>query len=195
MTDITKKTQSSSSRSEVWFMEKVAILRKIFSLRIFSFPRFLRNDSGSLVILTFSLFLLLLISSLAVIDISDSFLAKRQLVEIGEVAITRAAHSISLSRYYSGNILMDSSGADGTQFRIPLDCLTAELAFQNEISSSALRGQGIAVTSWSCVNDEVEATIQAQVPVLISLPLGIGADSSLITSTVGATSIIGGTRG
>src|ERR1019366_1774304 len=186
---MTKKTQFSSSRSEVRFTEKVVILRKIFSLRLFSFPRFLRDDSGSLVILSFSLFLLLLISSLAVIDISDTFLAKRQLVEIGEVAITRAAHSISLSRYYSGNILMDTSGADGTQFRIPLDCQTAQLAFQNEISSSALRGQGISITSWRCINDEVEATIQAQVPVLISLPLGIGANSSMITSTVGATSI------
>lgn len=153
------------------------------------------DESGSLVILTFSLFLLLLISSLAVIDVSDSFLAKRQLVEIGEVAITRAAHSISLGRYYSGNILMDTSGADGTEFRIPLDCQAAQLAFQNEISSSLLRGQGIAVTSWSCINDEVEATIEAQIPVLIHLPLGIGSSSSNITSTVGATSIIGGVRG
>ena len=153
------------------------------------------DDSGSLVILTFSLFLLLLISSLVVIDVSDSFLAKRQLVEIGEVAITRAAHSISLSRFYSGNILMDASGADGTQFRIPLDCQAAQLAFQNEISSSALRARGISITSWSCINDEVEATIEAQIPVLISLPLGIGTSSSNIIATVGATSVIGGTRG
>ena len=157
--------------------------------------RVLRDESGSLVILTFSFFLLLLISSLAVIDVSDSFLAKRQLVEIGEVAITRAAHSISLSRYYSGNILMDTSGADGNQFRIPIDCEAAQLAFQNEISSSELRGQVISVTSWSCVDDEVDATLEVQIPTLISLPLGIGSKSLTISSTVGATSIIGGTRG
>ena len=154
-----------------------------------------REETGSLVILTFSLFLLLLISSLAVIDVSDNFLAKRQLVEIGEVAITKAAHSISLSRYYSGNILMDTSGADVTQFRIPLDCQAAQLAFQNEIASSSLRGEGIFETSWNCANDEVDTTIEAQIPVLISLPFGIGASTTTISSTVGATSIIGGTRG
>ena len=55
----------------------------------------LRDETGSLVILVFSLFLLLLVAALSVINISDNFLAKRQLVEIGEVAITRAAHQIS----------------------------------------------------------------------------------------------------
>jgi len=169
--------------------------RSRIGLKDSKYRRILGDDSGSLVILSFSLFLLLLISSLAVIDISDSFLAKRQLVEIGEVAITRAAHSISLSRYYSGNILMDTSGVDGNQFRIPIDCQAAQLAFQSEISSSALRGQAISITSWNCINDEVDATIEAQIHVLISLPLGIGTNSSMITSTVGATSIIGGTRG
>ena len=81
----------------------------------------LRDETGSLSILVFALFFVLLVSSLGVVDISDNFLAKRQLIEIGEVAITQAAHQLSLSRYYSGNVLMDSSGADGTQFRIPLD--------------------------------------------------------------------------
>jgi hypothetical protein len=41
-----------------------------------------KGDSGSLVILVLSLFFLLLMSSLAVVDISDNFLAKRQLIEI-----------------------------------------------------------------------------------------------------------------
>ena len=182
--------------SQLRRIKQIATLEKRLriGLKASMYRRFFRDDSGSLVILSFSLFFLLLISSLAVIDISDSFLAKRQLVEIGEVAITRAAHSISLSRYYSGNILMDTSGADGNQFRIPIDCEAAQLAFQNEISSSSLRGQAISITSWSCINDEVDATIEAQIHVLISLPLGIGTNSSMVTSTVGATSIIGGTR-
>lgn len=155
----------------------------------------LRDESGSLVVLIFSLFLLLLVSSFSVIDLSDSFLAKRELVQIGEVAITRAAHQISLSRYYSGNILMDNSGVDGAQFRVPIDCQAALLAFQTEISSSMLRDQQITIAAWDCQDDAVTGTLQARIPLLVKLPFGIGANGTTIDSTIGATSIVGGSRG
>ena len=155
----------------------------------------LGDETGSLVILIFTLFLLLIISSFAIVDVSDSFLAKRELVAIGEVAITRAAHQISLSRYYSGNILMDSSGGDGAAFRIPLDCHAAFAAFQAEVSASLLRNRLVAITFWSCQNDEATGTLQVNIPLLLKLPFGIGAGGTNISSSVGATSIIGGSRG
>jgi hypothetical protein len=155
----------------------------------------LRDETGSLVILVFSLFLLLLVAALSVINISDNFLAKRQLVEIGEVAITRAAHQISLSRYYSGDILMDTSGVDGTSFRIPVDCPSAFNSFSDELLASSLRGSRILIREWNCVGDEVTAIIESQIPELLKLPFGIGANSTTVTSTVGATSIIAGLRG
>ena len=154
----------------------------------------LRDETGSLSILVFALFFVLLVSSLGVVDISDNFLAKRQLIEIGEVAITQAAHQLSLSRYYSGNVLMDSSGADGTQFRIPLNCAKATSTFEEEIAVSQLRGEAISIQGWNCSNDEVSGTLSAQIPVLLKLPLGIGGESTTITATIGATSIIGGVR-
>ncbi|MEI6294949.1 MAG: hypothetical protein WCO95_02695 [Actinomycetes bacterium] len=154
-----------------------------------------RDERGSLVILVFALFLLLLTASLAVVDISDTFLAKRQLIEIGEAAITRAAHQISLSRYYSGNILMDNSGADGAQFRVPVDCNSARSAFQSEIASTMLRGRAISITTWSCIDDQVTGTIAAEIPILLKLPLGIGQNFTTISAAIGATSIIGGIRG
>jgi hypothetical protein len=154
-----------------------------------------KGDSGSLVILVLSLFFLLLMSSLAVVDISDNFLAKRQLIEIGEVAITRAAHQISLSRYYAGNILMDTSGGDGAQFRIPIDCQKAYGSFFDEIATSSLRANPITITSWSCSGDEVTGTLTTEIPILLRLPMGMGSASTVISSTVGATSIIGGARG
>jgi len=154
----------------------------------------LRDETGSLSILVFALFFVLLVSSLGVVDISDNFLAKRQLIEIGEVAITQAAHQLSLSRYYSGNVLMDSSGADGTQFRIPLDCAKAFSTFEEEIAVSQFRGEVISIQGWNCSNDEVSGTLSAQIPVLLKLPLGIGGETTTITATIGATSIIGGVR-
>jgi hypothetical protein len=155
---------------------------------------FISDETGSLSILIFSLFSLVLVTSFGVVDISDNFLAKRQLIEIGEAAITQAAHQISLSRYYSGNVLMDTSGADGTQFRIPLDCTKAYSIFEQEILVSRLRGIAISIEDWNCANDEVSGTLSAQIPVLLKLPLGIGGDSTTISSTVAATSIIGGVR-
>ena len=155
----------------------------------------LRDETGSLVILVFSLFLLLLVAALSVINISDNFLAKRQLVEIGEVAITRAAHQISLSRYYSGDILMDSSGVDGSSFRIPVDCPSAYSSFRDEILASSLRGSAISIREWKCAGDEVTATIESQIAELLKLPFGIGSNSLAVTSTVGATSVIAGVRG
>ncbi len=152
------------------------------------------DDQGSLSILIFSLFLMLLLSAFVVVDSSDAYLAKRELVGVGEVAITRAAHQISLSRYYSGNVLMDTSIADGPQFRIPIDCNRALASFTNEISASNLRGMPIHIDSWSCVNDEVQSSISAVIPAAIRFPLGIGNSENQIASSVGAVSIIAGSR-
>ncbi len=154
----------------------------------------IRDESGSLSILVFTLFFVLLVCALGVVDVSDNFLAKRQLIEIGEVAISRAAHQISLSRYYSGNILMDPSGADGTQFRIPLDCAKAYSSFVQQISVSQLRSEGISIDAWNCSSDEVSGTISSRIPILLKLPMGIGSDATMISTTVAATSIIGGVR-
>jgi Flp pilus assembly protein TadG len=159
-----------------------------------SFKKFSSDERGSLSILIITLFLLLLIFSLTIVDISDAYLAKRQLTEIGDVAITRAAHAISLTRYYSGDRTLDSNNPDGSSYRVPLDCSTAEIYFQSEISVSGLRSSGISIASWSCASDQVEATIMASVPPLIALPLGIGFVTNEIHSTIGATSIIGGSR-
>ena len=153
------------------------------------------RDRGSLIILMITLALVLLVSSLGLINISNNFLAKRELVEIGEVATSRAAHQISLARYYSGNILMDNSAADGAQFRIPLDCGKAFATFSNEISSSTLRSHPISIMNWSCANDEVAVTIEAEIPVLLQLPFGIGSATTFVSATIAATSIIGGLRG
>ena len=158
------------------------------------FRHTIREEIGSLSILIISLFFLLLMSALIAADTSDAFLAKRELVGVGEVAITSAAHQISLSRYYSGNIMMDTSGVDGPLFRVPIDCVAALTSFTSEISGSNLRGAPVAIDSWSCAGDGVKATISSLVPALIKFPLGVGSGNNLISSTIGATSIIGGYR-
>jgi len=156
--------------------------------------RALRDETGSLAILICSLFTLLLIVSFTIVDVSDSFLAKRELVEVGETAITQAAHQISLPRYYAGNILMDDSDADGAKFRVPLDCEAASSAFRDGIDSSQLRGESIVISAWSCQDDEVTGSLQVQLPLLVKLPFGLAPNGTTVSATVAATSIIGGSR-
>jgi hypothetical protein len=90
---------------------------------------------------------------------------------------------------------MDTSGGDGAQFRIPIDCQKAYGSFFDEIATSSLRANPITITSWSCSGDEVTGTLTTEIPILLRLPMGMGSASTVISSTVGATSIIGGARG
>ena len=150
------------------------------------------DETGSLSILIITLFLLMLLFSFLIINVSDAYLAKRELDNVGEVAITRAAHAIDLNRYYSGDRTADEASGDGLAFRVPLDCGTAESNFQQSIVSSNLRGEAISIQDWQCQADEVSATISAIIPTALRMPLEIGSATTEITASIGATSIIGG---
>ena len=90
---------------------------------------------------------------------------------------------------------MDNSGADGSQFRIPIDCGKSFISFSDEISASNLRGRSVLIDSWSCSNDQVTATLSVELTPLIKIPLIVAAGNTDISVTVAATSIIGGIRG
>lgn len=152
------------------------------------------HDEGSLIILVLTLFSMLLITCSVLINVADDFLAKRQLIEIGEVAISQAAHQLSLDRYYSGQITMDTGAVDGAQFRVPIDCTKAQQVFNEQISLSHLRGNPIEISDWSCSNDEVTAHLAAMKQRLIYLPFNIGSEGVEISTSVGAISAIGGIR-
>ena len=59
------------------------------------------SEEGSISVLITSLFLLVFILSVGIIDISDSYLAKRELIQIGEDAILVASHTLNENLYYS----------------------------------------------------------------------------------------------
>ena len=54
----------------------------------------IRNESGSISIFISGLFIIVFTLSVGIIDVSDSYLAKRELIQIGEDAILVASHSI-----------------------------------------------------------------------------------------------------
>ncbi len=149
------------------------------------------DDVGSLTIFISGLFVLLLILSFGLIDISSGYLAKKELLHIGEAAIAHAAHSLSADRYYAGDLTEQKLQSGGSTFRVPIDCEKAQSTFYTEVSGLNLRGSQIRVASWLCQNDALEATLASSISMPLQFPLLKSAvkDPVSITATVGATSL------
>ena len=146
----------------------------------------IRNESGSISIFISGLFIIVFTLSVGIIDVSDSYLAKRELIQIGEDAILVASHSIDESRYYAGSQLF----VGGSTARVPLDCVEAAAKFMTEVSLRNLRRNSISVSGWSCNGDQITASISSNIKAIVSFPILsniIGGQIS-INATVGATS-------
>lgn len=144
------------------------------------------NESGSISIFISGLFIIVFTISLGIVDISDSYLAKRELIQIGEDAILVASHSIDESRYYTGGQIF---GRVLTE-RVPIDCAEAAIKFSAEVSLRKLRKSSISVSGWSCNSDQITASISSNIKAIVSFPILsniIGGELS-INATVGATS-------
>jgi len=133
--------------------------------------RLIQSEDGSLSILITSLFLLTILLSFAIIDISGAYLAKRELINSGEAAISRAAHQIDLNRYYSGDRVQAGSNSNGPIYLIPIDCQAAAATFDSEVSRISLHGSGVNISQFSCEGDLLRVTLQSQIPPILRLPL------------------------
>lgn len=159
------------------------ILKSLKSLiRKFSF---LGSESGSLSVLISGLFLLVLTLSISVLDISDTYLAKRELIQIGEAVLGPAAHAIDLPRYYQEGLV--NSGK-----RVPLDCNLARVIIQNEINQSYLRNSAIEISGWRCESDQMSLSLHSSILPLVNFPLlsMITGQRISIGATIGAGSIV-----
>lgn len=158
------------------------------------FHSFISDDSGSLSLAITSLFLLTLLLAFSIIDISGAFLAKRELINIGEAAISRSAHHIDTERYYSGP--RSGSGLNGSEpsYLLPIDCASAEESLGAEIAGSRLNGSKIAISSFSCDGDQLHTILTSQVKPLLALPLLPGSVMNkllLISASISASNVIG----
>ena len=154
----------------------------------------LKSDSGSLSVFISALFLLTLIFSFEAIDIANSYLAKRHLIQIGEAALQSGAHKIAMDRYFTGDYTVENSSSGAARFRVPLDCVNARAAFEKEIQIERLGNQSIKTTAWSCLNDILTATIRAEIQPPLAVPLLSDLAGTLIPieAEISASSVIGG---
>lgn len=148
--------------------------------------RLAREESGSISILIIFLFLLTLVISFAIIDISGAFLAKRELINIAEPAISRAAHNVDLNRYYSGDRVQVGSNSNGPVYLLPIDCQAAATTLEAEISQTTLHGSPINISQFTCQSDLIRATIQSIIPPTLTIPF-ISGGANNASTTNGST--------
>lgn len=148
--------------------------------------KFLVAEEGSLSVLISALFLVVFILSVGIIDVTDSYLAKRELTQIGEDALLIASHSLDENRYYLGV----PSTIPGQIARVPIDCQIALGKFGREINSHNLRNNIIVVSGWSCVSDQITASISSSIQAIVIFPIisRINGGRIEVSATVGATS-------
>jgi hypothetical protein len=146
---------------------------------------FINSEVGSISVLISSLFLIVFVLSVGIIDVSDSYLAKRELIQIGEDAILVASHTLDENLYYSESQIFGATTA-----RVPIDCSTAEIKFYAEIALRSLRNNEISVSGWRCSGDEITASISSKIQAIVNFPILSNINKGLIgiNAIIGATS-------
>jgi len=144
------------------------------------------KSRGSLIPLSFGFFLIAICLAFISINISTAYKLKKDLTNIGEAAINKAAHSINLFAYY-GEINRYQSNK-----RVPLDCQAANTNFSNLLQSIDLFGKKITVERFTCDLYEISARISVAGRMPIQIPFFNldNLDNLTIRTTIGASSKI-----
>ena len=85
----------------------------------------LRQEDGSISVLVFGLFAVVLLSSVVLTDIASIIVAHRSLVQATESAAQSAAHALDLDAYYQGKHSTLSFLVSDASPVIPIDCAAA----------------------------------------------------------------------
>lgn len=168
---------------------------KIVSSRVRSF---IADQRGSISILIFSLFLLALITSLVLTDISSAYLAKRSLTQATEAAVQRGSKNLDEEAYYSGkyNLLSALASLQGMGEKdpgIPIDCSKAMTDVANSLSDWADGGptltrvnlRSIRIETLDCDGYQLSISTSAVAKLPIIFPF-IDVTEVRIGSAIGA---------
>jgi hypothetical protein len=147
--------------------------------------KFLRGKSqGSLIPLSFGFFLISLSILFISININAAYASKKELINLGEGAIQRAAHEIDLFSYYLELNRFSSNK------RVPINCIAARSKFVDLISNSQISGHDVNIESFDCSLFEISAkiSIYGKMPVQVPILGSLNNEKFMITATVGANS-------
>jgi hypothetical protein len=164
----------------------------------------LRNEDGSISVLVFGLFAVVLLSGVVLTDISAIIVAKRSLVHATESAAQSAAHALDLETYYQGKHSALSLLVSDASPVIPIDCEAASIRASQtlaDIANTANRNYGgsskqlirrelsdVRISEFQCNGTEVLITSSAKAWLPISLSL-FSYESVDLSASAGTTSV------
>lgn len=144
-----------------------------------------KKSRGSLIPLSLGFFLISMCLLFVSINISSAYSVKKELTNIGEAAINKAAQSINLPAYYAQLNQFSSSK------KVPLDCRQASSTFSDLIRSSPLYGKAIEIENFQCNLFELAAIISVNAQFPLEIPFFDLAQfrNFDIRSKIGASSV------
>ncbi|MCX6456560.1 MAG: Tad domain-containing protein [Actinobacteria bacterium] len=171
----------------------------------------LQNEDGSISVLVFGLFAVVLLSGVVLTDISAVIVAQRSLVQATESAAQSAAHALDLDTYYQGKHSALSFLVSDASPVIPIDCKAASSRASEtlaEIANTANRNYGdtsfqfgrsnrqlvrrelsdVRISEFQCNGTEVLITASAKAWLPISLSL-FSFESVDLSASAGTTSV------
>ena len=170
----------------------------------------LKREDGSISVLVFGLFIVVLLASVVLTDISAIIVAKRSLIQATESAAQSAAHALDLETYYQGKHSALSFLVTDASPVIPIDCAAAntraaetlsDIASSAPPTSSLTRSSTTAkgrlirpelsdlrISQFQCNGTEVliTTTAKARLPIALSL---FSFESVSLTASAGTTSV------
>jgi hypothetical protein len=176
-----------------------------------------KNEDGSISVLVFGLFAVVLLSGAVLTDLSAVFVAQRSLVQATESAAQSAAHALDLETYYQGKHSALSLLVSDTSPIIPIDCEAASHRASEtlaDIANTAIREydsssrpggpseifggsdkqllrrelSNVRISEFQCNGTEVLITTSAKAWLPISLSL-FSFESVDLSASAGTTSV------
>ena len=163
----------------------------------------LKNEDGSISVLVFGLFAVVLLSGVVLTDISAVIVAQRSLTQATESAAQSAAHALDLDIYYQGKHSALSFLVSDTSPVIPIDCKAASSRASEtlaDIANTSSRNYGsnkellrrelsdVRISEFQCNGTEVLITASAKAWLPISLSL-FSFESVDLSASAGTTSV------
>ena len=173
--------------------------------------RRLKGEDGSVSVLVFGLFAVVLLSGVVLTDISAVIVAQRSLVQATESAAQSAAHALDLDTYYQGKHSALSFLVSDASPVIPIDCKAASSRASEtlaDIANTANQNYGgtsyqfggsnrqlvrrelsnVHISEFQCNGTEVLITASAKAWLPISLSL-FSFESVDLSASAGTTSV------
>ena len=171
----------------------------------------LQNQDGSISVLVFGLFAVVLLSGVVLTDISAVIVAQRSLAQATESAAQSAAHAVDLDTYYQGKHSALSFLVSDASPVIPIDCKAASSRASEtlaDIANTVNRNYGgtsfqfgapnrqlvrreisdVHISEFHCNGTEVLITASAKAWLPISLSL-FSFESVDLSASAGTTSV------